>query len=442
MSPRRVGGGILSRVSSSGPPDPPRAEPGRELGADHGADATPAIDGRRALIVVPIILAGLSMLGPFAIDTPFPAFKQMGAELPATTDEMQLVVSAYLLAFGLMSPFWGPLSDAIGRRPVMIGGVAAFVLASIGAALAPNLPILLAFRVLQGLSAGGGVIVSRTVIRDVFDGAQAQRLMSRVMMIFGVAPAVAPIVGGLLLQIGPWQGIFWFMAALGVLLIVLVVGSLPETHPAGRRTPLRVGSLVASLADVARRPAFHRVSWAAALSFAGQFLYIGAAPIFVVDLLGRGELDFWIFFVPMISGITVGAWISGRAAGRIDSRWLVTAGLGFALFAGVVNTVLATLPTAAELPYAVIGPALIAVGTASAYPAQQLMLLDMFPAQRGASVSVFTFFTLALNAVLASAVAPHVTGSVLQLAVASTGLIVCGLALWLLHLRATRPVGT
>lgn len=421
-------GGILSRVSSPPPPEPAAPGPGEEAAA---------IAGRRALIVVPIILAGLSMLGPFAIDTPFPAFKQMGADLPATTDQMQLVVSAYLLAFGVMSPFWGPLSDAVGRRPVIIGGVAAFVVASIGAALAPNLPVLLAFRVLQGLSAGGGVIVSRTVIRDVFDGAQAQRLMSRVMMIFGVAPAVAPITGGLLLQVGPWEVIFWFMAALGVLLICLVIGSLPETHPVERRTPLRVGSLVGSLLDVTRRPAFHRVSWAAALSFSGQFLYIGAAPIFVVDLLGKGELDFWVFFVPMIAGITLGAWISGRAAGRIEMRTLVTAGLSFALAAAVVNAGLATLPTAAELPYAVIGPALIAIGTASAYPAQQLMLLDMFPAQRGASVSMFTFLTLVLNAVLASAIAPLVTGSILEMAVASTALIACGLAVWLVHLPLT-----
>ena len=127
--------------------------------------------------LIPAILAAMSMLGPFSIDTPFPAFQQMARDLDVTSAEMQLVISAYLVSFGLMSPFWGPLSDAIGRRPVMIGGVTAYVVASVGCALSPSLPVLLAFRVVQGLVVGGGVIVSRTIIRDVFEGAQAQRLV-------------------------------------------------------------------------------------------------------------------------------------------------------------------------------------------------------------------------------------------------------------------------
>ena len=388
------------------------------------------------MLLVPLLLAGLSMLGPFSIDTPFPAFKDMGADLPATTEEMQLVVSAYLLAFGLMSPFHGPLSDAVGRRPVIIASVCVYALASAGCALSTSLPMLLVFRVLQGLSAGGGVIVSRTVIRDVFDGPEAQRLMSRVMMIFALAPAVAPIVGGLLLQVAPWPFIFVFMGGLGLVLAALVALGLPETHPADRRIPLALGSLLGSLLGVSRSALFHRVAWAAALSFAGQFIYIGSAPIFVVDLLGRGELDFWVFFVPMIAGVMLGAWLSGRAAGRMGGRRLVTLSLLFATGGAVANVVLATLPTAADLPWAVIGPGLIAVGTAAAYPTLQLLLLDMFPATRGAAVSMFTFFTLVLNGVAASALAPFATRSVLALACTSTAFVVGGLLCWWWHLRA------
>jgi DHA1 family bicyclomycin/chloramphenicol resistance-like MFS transporter len=390
------------------------------------------------MVVVPLLLAGLSMLGPFSIDTPFPAFKDMGADLSASTEQMQLVVSAYLLAFGLMSPFHGPLSDAVGRRPVIVAGVCVYALASVGCALSTSLPVLLVFRVLQGLSAGGGVIVSRTVIRDVFDGVQAQRLMSRVMMIFAVAPAVAPVVGGLLLQVARWPFIFACMGLLGLVLAGLVVVALPETHPAERRTPLALRPLLGSLAEVTRSGRFHRVAWAAALSFGGQFLYIGSAPIFVVDLLGRGELDFWVFFVPMIAGVMLGAWVSGRAAGRVSSRRLVTLSMLFTTTGAAVNIVLATLPTAAELPWAVVGPALIAVGAAAAYPTQQLLLLDMFPRSRGAAVSMFTFFTLLLNAVAASALAPVATSSVLALACASGGFVLTGLLIWCRHLAVTR----
>jgi DHA1 family bicyclomycin/chloramphenicol resistance-like MFS transporter len=399
---------------------------------------TTELSGRTATVLVPVILAGLSMLGPFSIDTPFPAFPAMGDDLSASSAEMQLVVSSYLIAFGLMSPFHGPLSDALGRRPVIIGGVAVYAAASIGCALSTDLAMLLVFRVLQGLSAGGGVIVSRTVIRDVFDGAEAQRLMSRVMMIFGLAPAVAPVVGGLLLQLGAWPVIFWFLTGVGFVLVTVVAVFLPETHPPELRVPLRVRSLVGSLVGVSRSSRFHQVAWTAALSFAGQFLYIGAASIFVVELLGKGELDYWIVFVPMIAGVMLGATASSRAAGRLSGPTLVSGALAVSVVGALVNVVLALPPTTGELPWAVVGPALIAIGTAAAYPALQLMLLDMFPTGRGAAVSVFTFFTLLLNGVAATALAPLVTRSVLSLALASTAFVVAGGVCWLRHLAVAR----
>jgi DHA1 family bicyclomycin/chloramphenicol resistance-like MFS transporter len=223
--------------------------------------------------------------------------------------------------------------------------------------------------------------------------------------------------------------------------MALVAVALPETHPPERRTPLAVRPLLGSLGEVSRSLTFHRVAWAAALGFGGQFLYIGSAPIFVVDLLGKGELDFWVFFVPMIAGVMLGAWISGRAAGRVSGRRLVTWSLLLATAGAGLNVVLAALPTAADLPYAVVGPALIAVGTAAAYPTLQLVLLDMFPRSRGAAVSMFTFFALLLNGVTAALVTPWVTHSVLTLALGSGVLVVAGLLCWLWHLRAvTRPV--
>jgi DHA1 family bicyclomycin/chloramphenicol resistance-like MFS transporter len=391
------------------------------------------------VFLIPAILAAMSMLGPFSIDTPFPAFQQMARDLDVSSAQMQLVISAYLVSFGLVSPFWGPLSDAVGRRPVMIGGVAAYAVASIGCALAPTLPVLLAFRVLQGLVVGGGVIVSRTIIRDVFEGAQAQRLMSRVMMIFSIAPAIAPILGGLLLQLGPWELIFWFMACLGGLLVVVVAVALPETHPVERRIPFNARSLAASLAGVSKHAGFHRIAWAAALCFAAQFLYIGSAPIFVIDLLGKGELDFWVLFVPMIGGLMLGSQISSWAAGRIGSHRLVTAAMLFSVLGAAISLVLA-LAFGPTLPAAVIGPALIAVGTGTFYPTTQLLLLDLFPMGRGAAVSMFTFITLLLNGLLAGALTPLVTGSVAQLATASLALGSLGLVFWGLHLRAARQL--
>jgi len=377
------------------------------------------------------------MLGPFSIDTPFPAFGAMAEDFDVTSAEMQLVVSAYLVAFGVMSPFHGPLSDALGRKPVIIGGVVLYAAASVGCALSPNLETLLVFRVLQGLTAGGGVIVSRTIIRDVYEGAEAQRLMSRVMLIFGIAPAIAPVIGGALLQLGAWPIAFWFMGAVALLLTAVVAVALPETHPAERRIPLRFGALVRSLTSVARSAPFHRVAWAAALSFAGQFIYISSAAILVVDLLGLGELDFWMLFAPLVGAVILGSQISSSAAGRISGNALVTGALVFCVVAALGNIVIAAV-AGPELPWVVLGPALLGLGTVTAYPTMQLILLDMFPAGRGSAVSLFTFFTLLLNGLIAALLVPLVTGSVLELAVASAAIVTAGTLCWLWHLSLTR----
>ncbi len=399
-----------------------------------------ALTGTRLLGVMGVLTL-LSMLGPFSIDTAFPAFSQMGEDFSVDAAQMQYVVSAYLLAFGLMSPFHGPLSDAVGRRPVILGGVALYVLASIGAAASTSLEMLLVFRVLQGLSAGGGVIVGRTIIRDLFEGAAAQRLMSQVMMVFSIAPAVAPIIGGILLQWGPWPVVFWFMAGVGVLIVVLVWQLLPETHPVQDRQPLNVAGLVGSLGGVAHSGRFHRVAWAAGLTFGGLFLYIGAAPIIVVDILGRGELDFWMLFVPLISGIVLGSFLSSRAAGRVTGRRLVNLAMVAAMGAAGVNVLLSALPATQELPWVMLGPALIAISTSVAYPTLQLALLDMFPDHRGATVSMFTFLTLSLNGLVAALVAPYVVDSMLQVAATSAAMVAVGVACWVWHVRVTPVAG-
>lgn len=394
---------------------------------------------RRAGMGLTLVLAGLSMFGPFSIDTAFPAFQQMGAELEVGSTAMQQVVSVYLLAFAIMSLVHGPLSDAVGRRPVMVAGIAVFVLASVGCALSASLPVLLVCRALQGFSAGAGQIVSRAVVRDLFDGPEAQRLMSHVAMIFGVAPAIAPIIGGALLGLGRWPLVFWFLAAFGLLMAGAVLLVLPETHPPKARTPLRLGAAVGSLVRIARGAAFWRIALACTLTFAGQFLYIAGAPIFVVDLLGLGSGDFWLFFVPMIGCMVTGAFVSGRLAGRITGRTQVMVGMTIALASGVLTVVLAATPDPARLPWPVVGPSLMALGVAMAFPVLQLAVLDLHPDARGSAASASSFVQLAFNAALAGVVVPVATASLLSLALTSLLLIVLGTGVLGLHLLATRP---
>ncbi len=392
----------------------------------------------RTLALIPLVLAMLSMIGPFSIDTPFPAFAQMGEALDVTAGELQLVVTAYMLAFAAMSIFHGPLSDAIGRKPVIVWSLAAYAVASVACAFAPTLEWLLVGRVVQGLAAGGSTIVSRTIIRDLFDGVEAQRMMSQVAVIFGLAPAIAPVVGGLLVQVGPWQTVFWFMAALAVLLLVGSIVLLPESHPPERRVPLRVGEVVTGLLAVVTVPAFHRMAWAGTLVFGAQFLYIGGAAIFVVDLLGEGELDFWKLFVPMIGAMVVGSVLSGRLGRLVTSTQLVSVGYAVSGAGALLGIVVALTPAGAVLPWAAAGVALVALGNGLAFPNIQLLMLDLVPTRRGAVMSAGSFVTLVFNAASAALLAPYAGRSVLGFAVAAAVCVLLGWVCWRWHLAATR----
>jgi multidrug resistance protein len=162
-----------------------------------------------------LLLACLGMLGPFSIDTYLPAFAGIARSLDATPVQMQQTLSSYLLGFGVMNLFHGALSDSLGRRPVVLAGVAAFTLASLGCALSQTIGELVFWRAVQGMSAGAGMVVSRAIIRDMFPPADAQRVMSQVTIYFGIAPAVAPLVGGYLFVHADWHAIFWLLVAAG-----------------------------------------------------------------------------------------------------------------------------------------------------------------------------------------------------------------------------------
>ncbi|HIT76692.1 MAG TPA: multidrug effflux MFS transporter [Candidatus Avipropionibacterium avicola] len=388
-----------------------------------------------------LVLAFLAMFGPFTIDTVFPGFEHIGTEFGVGTTELQQITSVYLVSFAVMSLLHGPISDAVGRKPVIIVGTLAYAAASIGCALAGDLGVLLIFRALQGFAAGSGQIISRAMIRDMYEGPAAQKMMAQVMMIFSVAPAIAPIIGGWLLRLGHWQIIFWFLAAFGVAMCLSTAAVLPETHPRSERRPLRIAPLIGGLVEVARSGRFLRLALASSFTFAGQFLYIAAAPIFVVSLLGKGDQDFWIFFVPMIAGMMVGAFLNSRLSGIVAASRLTAVGIVIAVSAGILNVSLSLLPGAPMLPWAVVGPSLLALGAALCFPILQLEMLDLFPHQRGSAASMQSFIQLLLNAALAGVVAPLVTGTVLQLAAASLGFLVTGSALWLWHRRGLRHNG-
>ena len=377
-----------------------------------------------------VLLGGLAMFGPFSIDTIFPAFPQIGEQLGADKVAMQQTISAYLLAYAAMSIVHGPLSDAIGRKRVILAGLAVFTLASVGCALSTSLPMLLAFRVLQGLSAGVGLIVGRAVIRDVLHGDDAQRLMSQVSMIFGIAPAIAPVIGGWILGWERWPAIFWFLVAFSVLLLAATWIALPETHPREARLPLQARPLLRNYWAIFANPRFQRLAAASTFNFGALFLYIASAPAFVVDLMKLNERQFGWFFIPMIGGMMLGAFVSGRAAGRISGMRLANIGFACCGVAAVSNIAYNLLVGAPSIPWAVLPMSLNSFGIALVFPIATLAILDMYPRQRGSASSLQAFTALVSNAIIAGVLSPLLSHRGLHLALGAACFTLLGWLFW------------
>lgn len=370
------------------------------------------------------------MFGPFAIDTLFPAFPVIEGEFSVSAIAMQQTISVYLIAYALMSVFHGPLSDAAGRKPVILWGVVIFALASVGCALAADLPQLLLFRALQGMSAGAGLIVGRAIIRDVLDGDDAQRLMSHITMIFGLAPAIAPVVGGWILGWSDWRTIFWFLTVFSLLLLALTAAWLPETHPRQCRSPLNVRSLYHGNRAILSNRQFLLLALAGSFNFGALFLYIASAPAFVLDVLKLNAQQFGWFFIPMISGMMFGAFLSGRLAGRLTGAQ--SAGLGFVLcaLAMALNLAYSFFVDEPRVPWAVLPMSLNAIGIALVFPILTLAILDMYPRQRGAASSMQAFVGLSFNSVLAGVISPWASQSALRLALVAAMFCVLAWTFW------------
>ena len=385
---------------------------------------------RAPLWALSVLLACLGMLGPFAIDTYLPAFTGIAASIDATPVQMQQTLSIYLIGFAVMSLFHGALSDSFGRRPVVLWGVAVFTLASVGCALAQTIGQLVFFRLLQGLSTGAGIVISRAVIRDMFPPADAQRVMSQVTLFFGIAPAVAPIIGGFLYVHAGWHSIFWFLAAVGVALWIANWRLLPETLHADSVQPFNVRNLMRGYRQLGSSARFVLLVLASGIPFNGMFLYVLSAPVFVGEHLGMAPERFFWFFMSTIGGIMAGAFWSGRLAGKLPPMRQIRRGFRIMVAVSVVNVIANALwPVQAWWALPLIG--LFSLGWALMVPVVTLMVLDLVPDRRGMASSLQSAVAAAANALVAGVLAPLVMHSTLALAVASMALMSIGLVAWL-----------
>jgi len=377
-----------------------------------------------------ILLAMLGMLGPFSIDTYLPAFAAIGQSLHASPVQMQQTLSAYLFGFAFMNLFHGALSDSFGRRPVILAGLTLFTLASVGCALSQTAGQLIFFRALQGLSTGAGIVVSRAVIRDMFPHAEAQRVMSQVTIFFGIAPAVAPMIGGVLADYLGWHSVFWFLVGVGLVLMGANYRLLPETLHASQRQRFEVGHLMRGYGQLLSDPRFLLLALASGVPFNGLFLYVLSAPAYLGNILHLEPTQFFWFFMLNIGGIMAGSWLSGRKAGKVAARNQIMQGFRIMVAVSVIN-IAANQLFEANAWWSLWPIALFAFGWALMVPVVTLLVLDLHPERRGMASSLQAVVGSAANGVVAGALAPMVMHSAYAMALTSAGLMLIGLAAWL-----------
>lgn len=391
-------------------------------------------DKKVSVPLLAVTLAGLAMLGPFSIDTYLPSFPAIARDFAVTPLQVQQTLSAYLVPFAVMMLFHGTMSDSFGRRPVILVNLALFILATIGCALARDFPQLLLFRALQGLSAGAGMVVGRAIIRDSFEGFAAQRLMSLVTMIFGIAPAIAPIIGGWLEGRFGWHSVFVFLACYATIVLAVCWRSLPETHAPAARQPFAPAPLAANYLKLGRSRPLQFLCLAVAFNFSGMFLYVASAPALIYDLLRLDENQFAVLFVPGIAGIMFGAYVSGRTAGKISPRRTVKIAYIIMFGAAAFNVLYHALAPPA-VPWTVLPFMVYGMGMALAMPSLTLIAFDLFPANRGMTSSLQGFVHSAGSAITSGLISPLLYGHGATLALGMMAMVTLGWVSWMAYLR-------
>jgi MFS transporter, DHA1 family, multidrug resistance protein len=382
------------------------------------------------------VLAALSWLGPCSIDTYLPALPSISKSLNASAPQVQQTMTAFLFFFAVMSLWHGAISDAYGRRRLTLISLAVFGVASAGCALSNNVHVLLFFRALQGATAGAGMIVGRAVVRDVFEGPAAQRLMSHVATIFTIAPVMAPVLGGWLQVWFGWRSIFIFLVFLSAFLVASCYRYLPETLSQENRQRLETVFLAKSYWKVLTQPAFLAASASMAFTSAGFFIYILSAPVFLMKHLHLRETEFLWLFGPMSVAMIIGAWISGHFAGKISGNQTILLGYVVMAVAAVCNVALNRL-LPPMLPWTMAPLVVYVMGMSIAMPSLSLLTLDLFPAQRGLAASCQGFISLGANSIVSAFVA-LVWATPLSLALTELVMLALGVATVLIYAKAMK----
>ncbi len=382
--------------------------------------------GTRHLTVIAALLA---MIGPFSIDAYLPSFPDIEIEFGISRAMLSQSLAVYLVAFAISTLFWGPLADRFGRRLVILSSMALYTLGSIGCALADGTGSFMLLRVVQGLAASGGFIAGRAMIRDAHGAKAAHRAMSQVMMLFALAPALAPVLGGWLHDYFGWRSVFWFLGLFGGLLILMGF-FVSETLDTDQRRSIHPVHVLRVYMGAILHKRFPALVICVSLSFGGLFLYIAGAPTVIYDLLGLGSDEFGWLFIPIVAGLILGAAISARLSHRWPAQRTISAGVLVMVLASAINLITVNFTTASI--FTVVGPLVLYVtGLAVMMPAITVLAIDCFPTHRGTAASMQGFLQSVTNAAVASIAVPLLHGSWFNFVSGQLGFLLVAASMWI-----------
>jgi len=284
-----------------------------------------------------LILGTLSMVGPFAIDMFLPAMPDIAASLNASEADTQITVTAYFAAFGIAQLFYGPLADQAGRKLPIFIGLAIFLVGSLGSAFADTIATLGLWRFVQGLGGAAVMVVPRAIIRDMYTGAEATRLMALLMLVISVSPMLAPLAGSGVVALGGWRWVFGVMALTAAVSIVLTARLQPETLAKADRVPINLASMWRGAKVLFTDPIFIGLTFIGAFGFSSFFVFIASAPFVYTGVFGLSPTGFSLAFAVNALGFFAASQAAGPLGARIGMKALIRLGvLGFAAFAALL----------------------------------------------------------------------------------------------------------
>ncbi|MCB1340340.1 MAG: multidrug effflux MFS transporter [Pseudooceanicola sp.] len=373
----------------------------------------------------------------FSIDSMLPALPEIGLELsPDDPNRAQLILTAFFLGLGLGTLFVGPVSDAMGRKPVIIAGASVYILASLVAVYAQSLEVVLAARVVQGLGAAAPRVVALAIMRDLYAGRIMARMMSIAMMIFVIFPAFAPLMGAGIIALAGWRAIFWAFVAFSLISITWMQTRLSEPLPKAKRRPLRLDTILAAIREMAMHPTVRLSVLAQTFCMAIMLSMITSVQQAYDQTFGRAdEFPFWFAAVAGVTGAA--SLLNAAVVVRIGMRRMVTWTLAMQIGFSTLMLVLSTLPLAPNLAFGMFVAWQASVFFMAGTALGNLNAIAMEPLGHiaGTAASAFGAITTVLASLLAAPVGLAFDGTTRPLAI---GILLMSLAAFALMLRMAR----